>query len=533
MKPEDKTITISKSEYDLMKANITELTQKVEWLLGQFKLAQQHRFGSSSEKSEYDGYEQPNIFNDVEATTNVHFEEPELAEIKKHFRKRKRLVNDRLPNNLPIEKVEHDLPPEEQICHECSGSLHVMGRETRRELVLVPAQAKIREHIKKVYACRDCERDELGVPIIKAPVDNPVIKGSFASPEAIAHIMYQKFVMGAPLYRQEQDWNRQGIMLSRQTMSNWLLRATEDYLEPIYDAFKELLLLNDTLHADETTLQVLREPGKTPQSKSYMWLYRASGYNSNGNKATYPIVLYDYQPDRKAKRPAEFLKGFKGYLHTDGYEAYHTLPKDIIVVGCWAHARRKFDEALKRLTATNRDDTNAALGKRYCDKLFRLERDFAELSPDERYQKRLELSKPVMDEFFAWVKNLKPMPKTPIGVAAKYVLGQRIYLERFLLDGRLEISNNRAERSIKPFVIDRKNFLFANTPRGAKASAIMFSIIETAKECGLNPFRYLTHIFEMAPNGDVRNDYSLLGALLPYSAPTSCREPAIGASCDI
>jgi transposase len=334
MKTDDRNITIPKSEYDSMKAEISELTQKVEWLIGQFKLSQSRRFCSSSEKSEYD---QLNVFNEIESTTDIHIDEQELAEVKRHFRKRKRLVNDCLPDDLPVEKIEYDLPLDEQVCPECSGELHVMGRETRSELVFVPAQAKIRKHIKKVYTCRSCERDELSVPILKAPVSNPVIKGSFASLEAIAHIMYQKFVMGAPLYRQEQDWERHGIGLSRQTMSNWLLRATEDYLEPIYNAYKELLLDGDTLHADETTLQVLREPGKTPQSKSYMWLYRSSGYNKRGAKISNPIVLYDYQPDRKAKRPAEFLSGFKGYLHADGYEAYHSLPKDITIVGCWAH----------------------------------------------------------------------------------------------------------------------------------------------------------------------------------------------------
>jgi len=399
-----------------------------------------------------------------------------------------------------------------------------MGREKRRELVIIPAQVKIREHVRKVYACRECEKDEYGVPILKAPTDEPVIKGSFASPEAIAHIMNQKFVMGAPLYRQEQDWNRQGIMLSRQTMSNWLIKATEDWLEPIYDALREVLFANYTeLHADETTIQVLREPGKSAQSKSCMWLYRTSGYNQYGVKARNPIVLFDYQPDRKAKRPAEFLKGYKGYLHTDGYEVYHGLPQEIIIVGCWAHARRKFDEALKALPEKDREDSSALLGKRYCDKLFELERQFTDMSPDERYRKRQELAKPLIDEFFAWLAALKVMPKTPIGTAAKYALGQRKYLERYLLDGKLEISNNRAERSIRPFVIGRKNFLFANTPRGAKASAIVFSIIETAKENGLNPFAYLTYVFTNAPNWDIRNDINALERLLPHFVPDSCK----------
>jgi len=403
-------------------ARIAELEALVRYYEDRFRLAKHRQFGASSEKSEYD---QLNFFNEAEATADVNIPEPELTEIKRHFRKHRRLTNDRLPDNLPIEVVEHDLPSEERVCPECGGDLHVMGKEIRRELVIIPAQVKIRDHIRKVYACRDCEKDECGVPIIKAPIDNPVIKGSFASPEAIAHIMTQKFVMGTPLYRQEQEWNRDGIALSRQTMSNWLIGATEDYLEPIYDALREMLCAQDTLHADETTLQVLREPGKTAQSKSYMWLYRTSGYNLYGMKMNHPIVLYEYQPDRKAKRPAEFLKGFKGYLHTDGYDGYHGLPDEIIVVGCWAHVRRKFDEALKILREKDRADSSAFRGKRYCDKLFELERKFAGITPEERFQKRRELSKPVMDEFFVWLDSLNAVPKTPIGIAANYALGQR------------------------------------------------------------------------------------------------------------
>jgi transposase len=205
-------------------ARIAELEALIKFYEEQFRLAKHRQFGSSSEKSEY---EQFSFFNEAEATADANVPEPELAEIKRHFRKRKRLTNNRLPEDLPIEVVEHDLDVSEQICPECGGELHVMGREKRRELVIIPAQVKIREHIRKVYACRDCEKDECGVPILKASVDEAVIKGSFASPEAIAHIMTQKFVMGAPLYRQEQDWNRQGIMLSRQTMSNWAGRKTQ------------------------------------------------------------------------------------------------------------------------------------------------------------------------------------------------------------------------------------------------------------------------------------------------------------------
>lgn len=495
-----------------LKSRIAELEALVKYYEEQFRLSKHRQFGASSEKSEYD-FGQLTIFNEAELFADANIPEPELVEIEKHYRKRTRLTTDKLPDDLPVEVVEHDLPESERICPECGGTLHVMGRDTRRELVIVPAQVKIREHVRKIYACHSCERDECGVPILKAQANAPVIKGSFSSPEAIAHIMTQKFVMGVPLYRQEQEFKRSGIMLSRQTMSNWLIKAAEDWLEPIYDTLHEILCDREVLHADETTLQVLHEPGKTAQSKSYMWLYRASG------DATHPIVLYEYQPDRKALRPQSFLKDFKGYLHADGYDGYHKLPESINVVGCWAHVRRKFDEALKALPANGREDSLALVGKRYCDRLFELEREFAELPPEKRHKKRLETSKPLAEDFFAWANSISAMPKSGASIAARYALSQRKYLERYLDDGRLEISNNRAERSIKPFVIDRKNFLFANTPRGAKASAIIFSLIETAKENGLNPFAYLTYVFTNAPNWDIRNNADMLQLLIPGFVP--------------
>lgn len=505
----NETLVVGAAEWAAMKTRIAELQILVKYYEEQLRLAKHRQFGASSEKSAYD-VNQLTFFNEAEATADVNVAEPELIEIERHYRKRTRLTTDRLPEHLEVEIVEHDLPQADQYCPECGGELHVMGRETRRELLIIPAQVKIREHVRKVYTCRDCERDECGVPIVKAPKNEPVIKSSFASPEAIAHIMTQKFVMGVPLYRQEQELRRNGIPLSRQTMSGWLLRATEDWLLPIYEALHEILRTYSVLHADETTLQVLREPGKTAQSKSYMWLYRT------GSDARLPIVLYDYQPDRRAKRPAEFLKGFEGYLHADGYDGYHRLADEIVIVGCWAHLRRKFDEVLKTILEKDREGSQTMLGKRYCDQLFALERDFADLSPEARFAQRQELSKPLMEAFYAWALALGSLPKGGLGAAVRYAFSQRKYLERYLLDGRLEISNNRAERSIKPFVIGRKNFLFANTPRGATASAVMYSLIETAKENSLNPFEYLVRVFQNAPNWDIRNNIDAVNLLLPF-----------------
>lgn len=510
------TITILRAEYESLKEQNAELSQQIKWLMEQIRLARHKQFGASSEKSEYS---QINLFNEAEATAVAQAAEPELTVVEKHYRKKAAGNKDRLPPDLPVETIEHFLSEKEQSCSECGEALHIMGKQIRRELKLIPAKAVIVEHIKYVYSCRECEKKACHVPIIKAPVDEPVIKGSFASPEAVAHIMTQKFVSGVPLYRQEQEFNRNGILLSRQTMSNWLIKCAEDWLKPIYVKLHEQLCAREVLHADETTLQVLREPGKSAQSKSYMWLYRTSG------DTNMPIVLYDYQPDRSGKRPAAFLKGFKGYLHTDGYAGYHSkLPEDVVIAGCWAHARRKFEEALKGLAEKDREGSLAQKGKRYCDRLFRIEKGLKDISPQNRQKKRQEQARPVLDEFLAWLKSISPAPKSGIGKAVFYTLGQWKYLERYLVDGRLEISNNRAERSIKPFVIDRKNFLFANTPRGAVSSAVIFSIIETAKENELNPYAYLTYIFKSAPNLDIE-DPEQLQSLLPNHAPDWCKIP--------
>ncbi|MFA6851317.1 MAG: IS66 family transposase [Selenomonadaceae bacterium] len=470
---------------------IAELEQQVQWFMAQIRLAKHKQFGVSSEKTDNI---QLSIFNEAELSSDMTMPEPELTEVKAHYRKRTRLTTDKLPKDLPVEVIEHELPAEDCICPKCSSQMHTMGKETREELKIIPAKAVIVRHVQHVYACRNCEGTSDHVPIVKADMPEPVIKGGFASPETIAHIAVQKFMMASPLYRQEQEWKQNGILLSRQTMSNWLIKACEDWLMPIYEEMKDRLCEHEVLHGDETTLQVLKEPEKAAQSKSYMWLYRTSG------EAKHQIVIYEYQPDRKHIHPEAFLKNFKGYLHCDGYEGYHKLPENIIVVGCLAHLRRKFFDAFKTLPKEKQQESNAAKGVAYCDKLFRLEKQFASFTPDNRHKERERLSRPLFDEFYNWIEGITALPKTLLGKAVYYAKSQQKYLERYLLDGRLEISNNRAERSIKPFVIGRKNWLFANTPNGARASAIYYSLIVSARENGLNPFEYLTWIFTNAPN---------------------------------
>jgi transposase len=491
---------------------IAELEQQVQWLMSQIKLAKHNQFGTSSEQTENI---QLSVFNEAEANSDLTAQEPEITEVKAHYRKRTRLTTDKLPEDIPVEIIEHELPKKECICPDCGSELHTMGKETREELKIIPAKAVIVRHIRHIYSCRNCEVHSDHVPILKANMPEPIIKGGFASPETIAHIAVQKFVMASPLYRQEQEWKQNGILLSRQTMSNWLLKASNNWLVPLYEKMKTKLLEHNVLHIDETTVQVLKEPGKAAQSKSYMWVYRTSGEAKNH------IILYDYQPDRRYIRPREFLEGFSGFIHTDGYEAYHRLPDNIMVVGCLAHLRRKFYDALKTLPKEKQPESNAAIAVAYCDKLFRLEKQFNSLTPEERLREREKLSRPVLNEFYNWIKSLEALPNSLLGKAVHYSHTQRKYIERYLLDGRLEISNNRAERSIKPFVIGRKNWLFANTSNGAKTSAIYYSLIESAKENGLNPFEYLSWVFTNAPNLGKPGYASDIEDLMPNSETLS------------
>ena len=530
MKNEKKTavntaemMSISRTEYESQQAQLAELKLQNQWLLEQLGLAKKRQFGSSSEKMHEEFMDQLGLtFNELEAYVfGTNAATPEQIAVKAHERKRKSgNVLEVVPEGTPTEVVEHRLPEKDLVCKVCGSQMEEIGKEVHRTLKMEPPKFWIREDVYYTYACKNCEQETGEANILKTPKEPALLPGSFASAEAVAHIVIQKFVMYSPLYRLEQEFNRQGLRLSRQTIANWLLNTSEKWLRPVYDVLREQLCKEPVLHADETTLQVLKEPGRSSTSKSYMWLYRTSGCTKQA------IVLYEYQPTRKAEHAEYFLQGFSGWLHADGYQGYHRLPGNIRVVGCWAHARRKFDEALQTLPKEMQKDSPAAIGECYCSRLFKLEQAFAELTPEERYEKRLEQEKPVLDALLSWANEMqaKTAPKSALGRAIHYLLEQWPYLTRYLEDGRLELSNNRAERSIKPFVMGRKNWLFANTPGGAQASAMIYSLIETAKENGLDPYRYLLWVLQNAPQLS-ETDAAWAEQFTPANAPQECKIP--------
>jgi transposase len=500
-------------------AQVELLSKKIGQLEDQMRLLTAKRFGPSSEKTNKNQMKLFDfLFNEAEATAEPFAPEPELITVPGHKRAKAKGKRDQIFEGLPENIIEYHLPEEELACSCCGNQRHVIKQEITRELRFVPAQLSVDVHVQNIYGCRQCQEhgDGSSPVVVAAPKPNRAFTGSIASPSLVASIIDEKYVMGTPLYRLEQQWARRGPAISRQNMSNWVIHAAQSWLEPIYEHMKAELLKQNIAHADETTVQVLHEDGKKSESKSYMWLYRSGRYGPG-------IVLYEYQPSRAREHPREFLQGFKGYLVTDGYAAYNGIP-DVTNAGCWSHARRGFDEALKAAGKAKKD-SKAMEGLEFCNKLFSLEREFVDYEPEKRYEERLLQSEPLLEAFLAWLHETKDLslPQSHLGKAIQYCLNQWEPLNTFLLDGRLEISNNLAERSIKPFVIGRKNFLFCNTPKGAKASAITYSLVESAKENGLKPYEYIEYLLQELPNANS----SELDRFMPWSEqiPDHCRSP--------
>jgi transposase len=491
------------------------LEAKLKYYEEQLRLNQVQKYGASSEKSDSD---QISFFNEAEKLSAQRSEEPEMETIlvnRKKGKSKKRKTFD----DLPIERIYYSIPEDEQICPNCNGHLHEMKVEVRKELKIIPAKVMVVHHEKQVYACRTCDVEEGLGTIITAPSKNAILPGSMVSPSLLAFIMDKKYNQAMPLYRQEKEFVNFGIDITRQNMANWIINGSERWLKYIYDRLHGKLLEEKIIHADETTLQVIDEK---KNKKNYMWLY------ASAKSTSYPIRLFEYQPSRSNTHPKRFLKGFSGYLQTDGYAGYNSV-EDVIQIGCFAHARRKYKDALKVLPKdADETKTEAYKAVKMISALYHYEDIYSKkgLNSEERYKERIEKSKPLLDEYYQWLIDMKTkaLPKGKLGEAVNYSLNQWDKLSAFMQDGGIAIDNNLAERSIKDFVIGRKNWIFCKSPKGATASAVCYSIIGTAKANGLKPFQYLTYIFDTLPNIDIEN-IDELDALLPWSnsIPADCQ----------
>lgn len=488
---------------------IVSLEQQVVNLTEIVMLLRKEKFGPSSEKTpkQLDG--QLSLFNEAEIEADASIEEPIKKTVKGYTRTSAKTKREELIKELPVREVLCESAPEDMNCPRCNSELRPIGKETvREELEYIPAKLQIVRYVRMAYECPKCKHSDKPY-IQKANTPTSLMNHSLASPSSVAHVMYEKYVNSVPLYRQEKDWEQLGIALSRATMANWVVRCSQDYFTPIIERLRKELISRDIIHCDETPIQVLKEEGKKPQTKSYMWLYRT------GNDNKHPVILYDYQSSRNGDHAVTFLKDFNGYVHSDGYSGYNKLT-DIIRCGCWAHLRRKFVEAIP--TKKSSDSlTNAEIGRDYCDKLFQVEATLKDLTPEERFTKRLELEKPILEAFWCWLENLNVLKGSVLAKAVTYATNQKKYMENYLLDGRCALSNNVAENAIRPFTVGRKNWLFADTSNGATASAAVYSIIETAKANGLNVYTYLEYLLLYMPDTDWQNHPEQLEDLMPWS----------------
>ena len=462
-------------------------------MLEEIRLLRAQRFGASSEKSIYI-FDQQMLFNEAEYLSRKSVEEPTLEEIISPPKKKQPGKRERDLSGLPVRRIDYELAESERICSACGKHLHEIDVDIRREIEYVPASYTVVEHATHVYGCRHCQMHADTTPISQAPSPKALFRGSLVSASLLAQVLTDKYHYHLPLYRQESAFVEDGLNLSRQSLANWVVQASEQLLEVVYEQMKTKLVKGSLVMADETTLQVLKEDNRRAQNKSYMWLYRT------GSDSDHPLILYEYKPSRSHECPKQFLKGFSGYLQVDGYQAYRLLGPDVEVVCCWAHVRRKFEEALEVIDATKRAGSAPEHGLELINTLFGLDRQFADMSALKRKEARDKNSLPVALELFRWAEGVSVLPKSKAGKAITYLQNLKPYLLKVFDDGRLELSNNRSERSIKPFVIGRKGWLFSNTPRGARASATVFSIVESAKENHLRVYEYLKYLFEQLPN---------------------------------
>ncbi len=469
-------------------------------------------YGKSSETSKALGIEkQMSLFDEAETKADPSVPEPTLEDVEKI--RQKKYVGQRKDKlaKLPHDKIIFKLDPLDLSCLNCGTELKPIGEEfVRTEVEYIPAKLRVIDYFRETYECRKCKNT--GFPnISKAPLPDPVIPHSYASPASVAHVMYQKYVNAVPLYRQEADWKNLGLDLKRQTMSNWILEASREWLMPLINLLHKKLLKENYVHADETRIQVLNEKGRKNTVDSFMWVYGT--YKDSKT----PIRIFEYHPSRNGDHARKFLEGFHGYLMSDAYQGYEKVD-DITRCYCWSHLRRYFVDALPA-DVNQPEATLPSQAIEYCGKLFKIEEEIEKLSPEDKKKQRQERSKPVLDAFWSWVNENKDtcLPKSKLAKAFGYALNQKEGLMNFLKDGNIAISNNLAENSIRPFTVGRRNWLFSGSPEGASASAAVYSIVETAKANGLNPYEYLRYIFKYLPGVCFNEEPGFLEEFLPWN----------------
>lgn len=519
----ENTIKNGKKVIDLKKLSRTELeqivmtlttenesqNQELEWYKSMIMKQQKKLFGKSSEKTYID---QLSLFDEaeVEAAAN----EEELA-IEETVIKKKKGKHHKGLKEVPVTRIEYKLTAEELDCPTCESKLHQMSIDVHKELILIPAKIEIKEHARHVYSCRNCETTGTQATIVKAEAPKALIKGSYVSASLLAHILSDKYERALPLYRQEVDFKRKGLAISRQTMSNWIISSSERYFQPIVKYMKEDLVERcKYIGADETPVDVLNDPRKAEgATKSYMWVY------GSGKSEELKMVLFKHEPTRSQDNPQRFLKGYKGILQTDGYAGYNNIP-EVVHASCWAHARRYIRECVDLIPATTKKaDTLSYKCLTLINKLFQIEKKKCQNKSNEEIEEiRNRESRVVMDELYEIVKQvqLDALTKSPLKKALTYLVNQEDKLRVYLEDGRIAISNNRIENAIRPFAIGRKNWLFSNSVSGVESSASIYSLIESAKQNGLKPYDYLNYILEILPNINMENR-SEIEPLLPYS----------------
>ena len=507
---------VEKMEVEINKKDeeINNLKNELAYLKGVLANRNKKIFGVSSEKVDTN---QLSFFNEAEKYSDSKANEPDLEEIT-YKRAKKNSVKGKKDNLANLERVviEHKLEGEDLKCKKCGSTLVEIGIKSKKEVLkYIPAKLIVEEHVMYSYACKSCESEAEKSNIVSAEAPKTVFYNSMASNELVAHTICLKYHHALPLYRQESYFNMMGATLSRQTLCNWTMTAAR-VLEPIYNHMKEDLLTRDYVHADETTLKVINDDGKDSKSKKYMWLYMSE----TGGR---PVILYDYQSTRSSSCPKNFLKDYKGYLQTDGYSGYNSV-SEAKRIYCLAHIRRKFHEIIINLNEEALKESKALIGFNYCEQIYNLEKELRSnysSMPDYydiRYKERNNKLAPILNNFIDYINKeiLFALPRSPLGKALDYAKKHVPSLKSVLLDGRLEIDNNAAEREIKPFVLGRKNFLFANTAKGVTASSYLYSIVETAKANKLVIEKYLVYLFDNLINIDTTDSESLEN-LMPWA----------------